>query len=148
MSNISSIEVARARRSHRVLFIGNPTRYNDVSRWAMVRQWAVIHGLEPISEFEGDVLCVIVTEDVLDGVCSPTDLIAIRQAEALGVPCISVIDTTQIWQVTARVRARISQSRTAETQMTRSGTTRSGTARAGMTESAVDAPAVVLYYGV
>ncbi|UOT05813.1 hypothetical protein MPY17_08775 [Rhodococcus opacus] len=107
MSPISSIEVARARRSRRVLFVGNPTRYNDVSQWAMVRQWVALHGLEPIREFEGDVLCVIVTEDILDGRCSEKESAAVQHARALGVPCISVHDTTLIWQVTARVRARM-----------------------------------------
>ncbi|MBA8959297.1 hypothetical protein ACVH9Z_03805 [Rhodococcus opacus] len=110
MSPISSIEVARARRSRRVLFVGNPTRYNDVSQWAMVRQWVALHGLEPIREFEGDVLCVIVTEDILDGRCSPKESAAVQHARALGVPCISVHDTTLIWQVTARVRSRIRES--------------------------------------
>ncbi len=107
MSPISSIEVARARRSRRVLFVGNPTRYNDVSQWAMVRQWVALHGLEPIREFEGDVLCVIVTEDILDGRCSEKESATVQHARALGVPCISVHDTTLIWQVTARVRARM-----------------------------------------
>lgn len=110
MSPISSIEVARARRSRRVLFVGNPTRYNDVSQWAMVRQWVALHGLEPIRELEGDVLCVIVTEDILDGRCSPKESAAVQHAHALGVPCISVHDTTLIWQVTARVRSRIRES--------------------------------------
>ena len=109
MSPISSIEVARARRSRRVLFVGNPTRYNDVSQWAMVRQWVALHGMEPIRELEGDVLCVIVTEDILDGRCSPKESAAVQHARALGVPCISVHDTTLIWQVTARVRARMGQ---------------------------------------
>ncbi|TQC50533.1 hypothetical protein EEB14_03955 [Rhodococcus sp. WS4] len=107
MSAISKIEVARARRSRRVLFVGNPTRYNDVSQWAMVRQWVVIHGLEPVRDFDGDVLCVIVTEDILDGACSPKETIALQHARALGVPCISVHDTTLIWQTT---RSRIRQS--------------------------------------
>ncbi|MEV0945363.1 hypothetical protein [Rhodococcus sp. NPDC049939] len=124
MSRITNIEVARARRSNRVMFIGSPTRYNDVSRWAMVRQWAMIHGLEPISKFDGDVLCAIVTEDVLDGVCSPKDSVAFRRAEELGVPCISVYDTAQIWQVTAKVRARISKSKVQESRLARSGMTR------------------------
>ncbi|MFC9553324.1 hypothetical protein ACFTWF_20960 [Rhodococcus sp. NPDC056960] len=110
MSPISSIEVARARRSRRVLFVGNPTRYNDVSQWAMVRQWVALHGLEPIRELDGNVLCVIVTEDILDGRCSARETATVQQARALGVPCISVHDTTQIWQVTARVRARIGRS--------------------------------------
>ncbi|MDF3308850.1 hypothetical protein P3H15_27925 [Rhodococcus sp. T2V] len=109
MSPISSIEVARARRSRRVLFVGNPTRYNDVSQWAMVRQWVALHGLEPIREFEGDVLCVIVTEDILDGRCSAKESDTVQRARALGVPCISVLDTTRIWQVTARVRSRIAR---------------------------------------
>ncbi|MDH6287822.1 hypothetical protein [Rhodococcus opacus] len=107
MSPISSIEVARARRSRRVLFVGNPTRYNDVSQWAMVRQWVALHGLEPIRELEGDLICVIVTEDILDGRCSPKESAAVQHARALGVPCISVHDTTLIWQVTARVRSRM-----------------------------------------
>ena len=110
MSPISSIEVARARRSRRVLFVGNPTRYADVSQWAMVRQWVALHGLEPIRELEGDVLCVIVTEDILDGRCSPKESAAVQHARARGVPCISVHDTTLIWQVTARVRSRIRES--------------------------------------
>ena len=84
-----------------MLFVGNPTRYNDVSQWAMVRQWVALHGMEPIRELEGDVLCVIVTEDILDGRCSPKELAAVQHARALGVPCISVHDTTLIWQVTA-----------------------------------------------
>ncbi|AOW94239.1 hypothetical protein BFN03_01130 [Rhodococcus sp. WMMA185] len=137
MSHVTNIEVARARRSHRVLFIGNPTRYNDVSRWAMVRQWALIHGLEPISEFEGDVLCVIVTEDILDGIASESEKIALERAKSLGVPCISVYDTAQIWQVTARVRARLSQSRMAESRMTRSG----------MTQPTAGSPAAIHHYG-
>ncbi|MFC0450881.1 hypothetical protein [Rhodococcus jostii] len=110
MSPISSIEVARARRSRRVLFVGNPIRYNDVSQWAMVRQWVALHGLEPIRELDGDVLCVIVTEDILDGRCSAKETDAVEHARALGVPCISVHDTTLIWQATARVRAKIGRS--------------------------------------
>ncbi|MCQ4120939.1 hypothetical protein [Rhodococcus tibetensis] len=107
MSPISDIAAARSRRSRRLLFVGNPTRHSDVSQWAMVRQWVMLQGLEPIRSFGGDVLCVIVTEDVLDGRCSSADSLLVRQARDNGVPCISVHDTTTIWHTTARVRARM-----------------------------------------
>ncbi|MDV7243711.1 MULTISPECIES: hypothetical protein [Rhodococcus] len=110
MAPISDIRAARCRRSRRVLFVGNPTRHSDVSQWAMVRQWVVLQGLEPIRSFGDDVLCVIVTEDVLDGRCSSAESLVVRQARDSAVPCISVHDTTTIWHTTARVRARMSLS--------------------------------------
>jgi hypothetical protein len=100
------IDIARARRSRRVLFVGNPTRYVEVSYWSMVKQWMVVRGLEPVRNPDGDVLCVVVTEDVLDGVCSTKDAETIERLRGRGVPVISVHATTQIWRATARVRAR------------------------------------------
>ncbi|PQP15065.1 hypothetical protein [Rhodococcus opacus] len=104
------MDVARARRSRRVLFVGNPARYVEVSYWAMVKQWMVVHGLEPVRNPDGDVLCVVVTEDVLDGVCSTQDAETIERLRGRGVPVIDVHDTTQIWQATSRVRARLAES--------------------------------------
>lgn len=107
---ILHMDVARARRSRRVLFVGNPARYVEVSYWAMVKQWMVVHGLEPVRNPDGDVLCVVVTEDVLDGVCSTQDAETIERLRGRGVPVIDVHDTTQIWQATSRVRARLAES--------------------------------------
>ncbi|TQC50569.1 hypothetical protein EEB14_04200 [Rhodococcus sp. WS4] len=106
MSPVSHIDVARARRSRRVLFVGNPSRYNEVSQWASVRQWVTVHGMELIRELDGDVLCAIVTDDVLDGACSPRDSATMNKARALGVVCVSHHDTSRIWEITARVRTR------------------------------------------
>lgn len=105
MTHISIIDIARPCRSRQVLFIGNPTSYSEVTLWATVRKWIAQQGLEPTQEIDGDTLCVIVTEDVLDGKCSPSDAVAIARARADGVPCLSVHDTRRIWDATARARA-------------------------------------------
>nr|GLK40456.1 hypothetical protein GCM10017611_73310 [Rhodococcus wratislaviensis] len=76
----------------------------------MVKQWIVVHGLEPVRNPNGDIFCVVVTEDVLDGVCSTKDAETIERLRCRGVSVISVHDTTQIWQTTARVRARPAES--------------------------------------
>lgn len=110
MATVTHIDIARARRSRRVLFIGNPTRYKEVSHWAMVKQWMVVHGLEPVRKIDGPALCAIVTEDVLDGIGSPQDALTVQHAREQGIPVISVHDSTQIWQATARVRASIARS--------------------------------------
>jgi hypothetical protein len=109
MSTVTHIDTARARRSRKVLFIGNPTGYNEVSQWAMVKQSLVADGFEPVRTIDGPTLCAIVTDDVLDAAGSPHDARTIEHAREQGVQCISVTDTTRIWQATARVRARIAQ---------------------------------------
>jgi rRNA-processing protein FCF1 len=76
----------------------------------MVKQWMVVRGLEPVRNPDGDVLCVVVTDDVLDGACSTKDAETIERLRGRGVPVISVHDTTQIWRATARVRARLAGS--------------------------------------
>ncbi|MCQ4120954.1 hypothetical protein [Rhodococcus tibetensis] len=106
MTTVSHIEVARARRSRLVLFIGNPTSYYEVTRWAKLRQWMAAHGLEPVRELDGDILCAIVTDDVLDGVGSPKDEATTQRARETGVPCVSLHDTSRILGLTARARTR------------------------------------------
>lgn len=75
--------------ARRVLFIGNPDPFTEVSQWAMLKQWAAEHGMEQARDPDADLLFVIATEDVLDGVCSPSEAMAVQRARADGVPCIS-----------------------------------------------------------
>ena len=109
MPTVSRIEVARARRSRLVLFVGNPTSYREVTEWAKLRQWVTAHGLKPIREFNGDVLCVVATVDVMDGVGSAKDSAMMQRAQEAGVPCVGVHETSRIWELTARARARSDQ---------------------------------------
>ncbi|MFC9549314.1 hypothetical protein ACFTWF_00510 [Rhodococcus sp. NPDC056960] len=78
--------------TRRVLFVGNPGAGTERTQWAVLRQWASDRGMESISECEGDVVCAIATEDVLDGLCTPSDAMAMQLARARGVPCVGVRD--------------------------------------------------------
>ncbi|QHE71068.1 hypothetical protein GFS60_04666 [Rhodococcus sp. WAY2] len=89
-----------------VLFVGNPTSYLEVTHWAKLRQWVTAQGLKPIRELNGDVLCVIATADVIDGAGSAKDSAIMQRAQETGVPCFGVHETSRIWELTARARAR------------------------------------------
>lgn len=84
-------------RSGRVLFIGNPSAFTEVTEWATMKQWAAEHGLELTRDPDGDMICAIATEDVLDGMCSPSDAMAMQRTRVRGVPCVSVHDARRIW---------------------------------------------------
>ncbi|MDV7243715.1 MULTISPECIES: hypothetical protein [Rhodococcus] len=109
MTTVSRIEVARARRSRLVLFVGNPTSYLEVTQWATLRQWVTAHGLTPMRDLNGNVLCVIATVDVIEGVGSAKDSAMMQRAQEAGIPCVGVHETSRIWELTARARARSDQ---------------------------------------
>ncbi|MHA4849403.1 hypothetical protein L1080_007605 [Rhodococcus sp. MSC1_016] len=73
-----------------LLFVGNPDPGTELTQWLAMKQWASGRGIASISSCDGDVLCVIATEDVLDGLCTPAEAMAMQQARARGVPCVSV----------------------------------------------------------
>ncbi|SFA94631.1 hypothetical protein SAMN05216266_102385 [Amycolatopsis marina] len=45
-------------------------------------------GVIPVEEPDPDLLCVVADEDVLDGAGLPLEADVLRQARALGVPCL------------------------------------------------------------
>ncbi|UOT06930.1 hypothetical protein MPY17_14845 [Rhodococcus opacus] len=89
-AEVNGLETANGTR--RVLFVGRPCAGTELTRWVALRQWASDRGIESIIDCEGDVVCAIVTEDVLDGLCSPSDAMAMQLARARGVPCVGVRD--------------------------------------------------------
>ncbi|KXF48623.1 hypothetical protein AXA44_28520 [Rhodococcus sp. SC4] len=89
-AEVNRVETANGTR--RVLFVGRPGGGTELTRWVALRQWASDRGIESISECEGHVVCAIATEDVLDGLCSPSDAMAMQLARARGVPCVGVRD--------------------------------------------------------
>ncbi|WP_157951491.1 hypothetical protein [Rhodococcus opacus] len=57
-------------------------------------------GFEPVRTIDGPVLCAVVTDDVLRRAGSPYDTRTIAYAREQGMQCISMNDTTRIWQAT------------------------------------------------
>ncbi|MDV7354478.1 hypothetical protein R4282_15865 [Rhodococcus oxybenzonivorans] len=108
MTTVSRIEAARARKSRLVLFVGNPTSFLEVTQWAKLRQWVTAHGMKPIRDLDDGVLCLIATADVVDGVGSEKDSAMLQRAQEAGVPCVGIHETSRIWELTARARARSS----------------------------------------
>lgn len=45
-------------------------------------------GVIPVDEPDPDLICVAADADVLDGACLPFEADVLRQARALGVPCL------------------------------------------------------------
>lgn len=106
MKNVSNIEFARNRTPRQVLFLGAPVTSTEATRFAMVRGWLQSEGILPVRQMHGAVLCVIASEDVLDGMCTPAEAAALQRARELGAPCIGIHDSTAIWDLTAPVRTR------------------------------------------
>ncbi|MDV7354410.1 hypothetical protein R4282_15505 [Rhodococcus oxybenzonivorans] len=80
----------------RLLFIGNPTQFIEVIHWAAMRVWATGHGLETTRTFAGGpVVCAVATEDVLDGLCLPSEATMLQRVRREGIPCISVHDAPE-----------------------------------------------------
>ncbi|MCQ4119343.1 hypothetical protein [Rhodococcus tibetensis] len=73
-----------------LLFVGKPEAGTELNRWLELKRWASGRGIASITSCEGDVLCAIATEDVLDGLCTPSDAMVMQQARARRVPCVSV----------------------------------------------------------
>ncbi|MFD4369699.1 hypothetical protein [Rhodococcus sp. NPDC058521] len=106
MQNVSDIRIARNRTPRRVLFLGAPGTSAEATRWAMVKGWLQSEGILPVRRNHGEVLCVIASEDVLDGMCSPIEAAALQRARELGTPCIGIHESAAIWDLTAPVRPR------------------------------------------
>ena len=67
-----------------LLFIG------QAPELAETREWATACGFVVAEAFSADLERVIVTEDVLDGICSPGDAVLLSLAESAGVPVVSL----------------------------------------------------------
>ncbi|EME23096.1 hypothetical protein G419_04088 [Rhodococcus triatomae BKS 15-14] len=67
-----------------LLFIGAE------SELAETRTWATGLGFTVTDTLSEDVDCAVVTENVLDGLCSPTDAVTRSRAEEAGLPLISL----------------------------------------------------------
>jgi hypothetical protein len=58
--------------------------------------WATGHGLETTRTFAGGpVVCAVATEDVLDGLCLPSEATMLQRVRREGIPCISVHDAPE-----------------------------------------------------
>ncbi|OYD61369.1 hypothetical protein [Rhodococcus sp. OK302] len=80
-----------ATNSRFVLFIGHPSDLREVAHWAAMRQWAPEHALELTRTFAaGPLVCAIATEDVLGGICSPSEATTMQKVVSNGVPCVNV----------------------------------------------------------
>ncbi|MFF0818607.1 hypothetical protein ACFYVR_26185 [Rhodococcus sp. NPDC003318] len=79
------IEMAVAGGRNRVLlFVGKPSDLADV------REWATECGFTVVDSFSTEVEYVIVTDDVLDGMCSPGDAVLLSLAESAGLQLVSL----------------------------------------------------------
>ncbi|MCQ4117870.1 hypothetical protein [Rhodococcus tibetensis] len=80
----------------RLLFIGNPSQFIEVIHWAAMRAWATGHGLETTRTFAGGpVVCAVATEDVLDGLCLPSEATMLQRVRSERIPCICVHDAPE-----------------------------------------------------
>jgi hypothetical protein len=75
-----------------LLFIGNPTEFTEVARWAMFRDWAIRHDFTPTRTLTESVVCAVAPTRVLQHHCPTADSVLLRQARDRGIPCVSVID--------------------------------------------------------
>lgn len=84
--------------SRYLLFIGHPSDLREVAHWAAMRQWAPQYELELTRTFTaGPLVCAIATEDVLAGICSPSEATTMQKVVSNGVPC------TNVWQAPDRI---------------------------------------------
>lgn len=74
----------------RVLLIGTPASLAELTRWELVRRWAVEHGLTPTRELDERVVYAVATDNVLDGLCTPAEATLMQRAKSWGVPCSGV----------------------------------------------------------
>jgi len=73
----------------RLLFVGYPDA-SEISQWAAVRAIAVQQGWQTTRTYTpGHIACAVVSENVLDGVCSPTEATLMHQLHADDVRCAS-----------------------------------------------------------
>ncbi len=76
----------------RLLFVGHPDA-SEISQWAAVREMAVQQGWQTTRKYSpGSITCAVVSEDVLDGVCSPSEATLMHQLHAEDVRCASATD--------------------------------------------------------
>lgn len=76
----------------RLLFVGHPDA-TEISQWTAVRAMAVQQGWQTTRKYApGQISCAIVTENVLDGLCSPTEATIMHQLHADEVRCSSATD--------------------------------------------------------
>jgi hypothetical protein len=76
----------------RLLFVGYPDA-SEISQWAAVRAIAVQQGWQTTRTYTpGNIACAVVSENVLDGVCSPTEATLMQKLHADDVRCASAID--------------------------------------------------------
>ncbi|OLL16306.1 MULTISPECIES: hypothetical protein [unclassified Rhodococcus (in: high G+C Gram-positive bacteria)] len=79
-----------------LLIVGDCSRVLDGARGAELRTWARHHGLGFTYTFApGRVVCAIVTEEVLDGACSPAEAMTMQSVRAAGIPCVCVHDAPE-----------------------------------------------------
>lgn len=74
----------------RVLCIGNSDSLAEAARWL------TSNGLEPTRMPDGELVAAVATEDVLDGLCTATEAIAMQHVRARDVPCVSVLHTRRV----------------------------------------------------
>ena len=66
-----------------MIFIGESDAL--VEAFTLARKAGVI----PVEQPDPDLMCVVADEDVLEGACMPLEADVLRQARALGVPCLA-----------------------------------------------------------
>jgi hypothetical protein len=77
----------------RLVLVGSPTEATAVERWAAVLRWAAHHGWETTSRVGGGpIRYAIATEEVLDGLCSPTEAAVLHAVHTAGIRCVSVYE--------------------------------------------------------
>ncbi|MBH0122818.1 hypothetical protein ACWDUD_09820 [Rhodococcus sp. NPDC003382] len=76
----------------RLLFVGHPDEA-EISQWTSVRDLASQQGWETTRRFTPDLItCAIATDDVLGGVCTPTEASTLRAVTASSIPCMRAGD--------------------------------------------------------
>jgi len=75
-----------------VVLVGTPCDAAARAHWDAVQSWADEHGWLTTRDIPaaGDVWGAVATEEVLDGMCSPTEAKVIYDVRAAGIPCVSV----------------------------------------------------------
>ena len=76
----------------RLLFVGHPGAA-EVSQWTSVRDLASQLGWETTRRFSPDLVTfAIATDDVLEGVCTPSEASTLHDVTASSIPCMRAGD--------------------------------------------------------
>lgn len=80
-----------AASQEQLVLVGTPSDPATEAHWAAVLHWADQHGMETTRRVDGgQIRCAIVTEEVLDGMCSPAEAAALHALHTAGIRCVNV----------------------------------------------------------